>query len=85
MSSQQIPVVFKTHRQHVAGFNNGEMTINCHFGDRLSDVISNLNNFRSPDAQIKHLLSIKEREIPSYCWNIPIKEKLIFNVKFGDE
>ena len=67
-----------------AGFVNNQLKVQCEFAESLDVVIKKLNNFRSPENQIKELYTFNMKKIPNNFWNsFSIKEDYILFVNMG--
>ena len=62
---------------NLPGFKDGTLTIhNVKLGDTISQHLYNLNNFRSPDAQITKLYNRLGEEIDPSLWKLKINDNL---------
>jgi hypothetical protein len=76
-------VTLRTHQSQKMppGFNHQMMQIPyVRYDDTLKTVIDNLNQYRSPEAQIMHLYNPLGQEILPHLWGFKIKEKMTFYI-----
>ena len=76
-----LTITLKTHQnKNPPGFNRQSLSVPSKFGDSVKSVIDNLNQYRSPDAQILKIYNSLGQEIPESLWGFKIKENLTFYI-----
>jgi len=78
-----LTITLKTHKTQnpPPGFNRQLLQIPyIRYGDTLKNVIDNLNQYRTPEAQIMHIYNPMGQEILPSLWGMKIKENMTFYI-----
>ena len=70
----------KDPNQHLYGFVQESLSLEVKFRQPLRQDMDNLNQFRSPDQQIKHIYNNRGTEILPQYWHLLIMDDVTFLV-----
>jgi len=75
-----INVKFLSTRPDTVGFTNGELHVSGYYNDTLSNILSKINDFRSPDGQITSLFTLDHKPVPKSVWNLKLTNSVSFYI-----
>ncbi len=78
-------ITLKTYHPEakIAGFYSGSIVIsNVKYGDTLLQHMNNLNQYRSPDSQIKMLYNSIGEAIDVSLWKLKMTDNLILYIDY---
>lgn len=76
----KITVKFLTTKANVAGFNDGVLLVNAYYNDTLDKLITQLNDYRSPDSQITTLFTTEHKPVHKSLWNVKLTNSMSFYI-----